>query len=747
MRKIYYAKSISKNGSHPTVKQHLKDVSEKASEYGRSICFEEEARVAGLFHDFGKYSERFQGVLAGRNSNIDHATGGAAILRFLISNAKIEDPPDTFRAVIEAVYAHHDGLHYYEMIKDALREVLLSDRPMENHAGKYSSLAGKAEYNQALAALKNDFPDMVFPKPRAFCSLNLSGIEYMLMTRMIFSCLVDADYSVSASDNDGSYFERAEIAAFEPEKWLENLYRLRDVKKSSSNADKTVKLLRDEVFSICGNMGENDPGLFTLTAPTGTGKTLALLHFALRHAIHTGQKRIIIVLPYLSIAEQNAKDYRVIVPDLLEDHSQVDLSDDRLELSSKWSSPFIITTSVRFFESLFRDKPKDCRKIHNIANSVIIFDEAQSLPAELIGFTLSAVNELCRMYGSTVVFSTATQPDFSSVKGVSWKAQEIIPNNDKLYDALKRVSVTWQLDTPVSMEETAYKMSRHSNICVIVNLRDHARKLYRILKTICSPDEVFFLTTDMCPIHRLEQIERIKTRQQADLPCRVVSTQCIEAGVDLDFDVMYRALAPLESIIQAAGRCNRNGKRTDLGNVTVFVPDEDRLYPEHWYGNAAEAVKRMNSEGPLDINDPATVKRYYQEIFSHQKDRKELADAVEEIDYERVCKEYKLITSRGDQVIVPFKSETKPYGFERELIKDGILTKKIMRDAAPFCVNSTEKDIERWAEPLYYRLPNGEKAESGWYILREQYSRLYSADMGLQFSESVPSVENNALIL
>lgn len=292
----------------------------------------------------------------------------------------------------------------------------------------------------------------------------------MLYTRMLFSCLVDADYTASAMNDESTYLDHAEDDYFAPQTLLEKLYAYRNDIKQHSTADQALNSYRDQVFEQCGKMGSEPEGLYTLTAPTGTGKTLALLHFALRHCLKHGKKRIIIVLPFLTLAEQSAKTYSQIIPNVLIDHSQSNLPESARELAARWSSPVIITTSVRFFESLFSDRPAVCRKPHNIANSVVIFDEAQSLPADLTSATLRAVNELCGRYHTTVVFSTATQPDFSARKGLAWAPREIFPENKKVFATLQRVEVEWRIGAETPLETIAEEMSRCDSVCVIVNL-------------------------------------------------------------------------------------------------------------------------------------------------------------------------------------------------------------------------------------------------------------------------------------
>ena len=372
----------------------------------------------------------------------------------------------------------------------------------------------------------------------------LSELEYMLRMRMLFSCLVDADYTASSGAG------QPEDAVLDAELLLQTLYARMDSLREHSRADRELNQVRDQVFQACGDAGKCAPGLFTLTAPTGVGKTLSLLHFALRHCARHHMRRIILVLPFLALTEQSQQAYEPLIPDILADHSQSRLSDVQRELAARWNAPFIITTSVRFFESLFSSQPKDCRKLHSIAHSVILFDEAQSLPADLMASSMKAAEELCRSYGCTVVFSTATQPDLSTLPELGqWRPREILSDGKRYYRALKRVQMHWKLDSPTSLDEIAEEMAQQCSTCTIVNLRRHAVQLFRSLKDRVPEEEsesLFFLTTDLCPAHRSAVISQIKARQIEGLPCRVVATQCIEAGVDLDFQNVYRALAPLK---------------------------------------------------------------------------------------------------------------------------------------------------------------------------------------------------------
>lgn len=731
MGRIYYAKSKLPNGMQPTVGEHLRAVAALAKLYGGAFGQDKEAELCGILHDFGKYSERFQGVLEGTHMGVDHALGGAALLYRL--------GEEKYWPAIEAINGHHDGLLSFEEILPYLKESRETSEPVCCNAGKEASLT-KDTCRSAEQAFLEDFPDYRFPG--CWAVPNQDQTAAMLNTRMLFSCLVDADYSASGEEKQEGYVKRAELEGFDPAHWLKELLAYREKLRIGSDSDPKLNAIRDELFDRCGEMGEQPGGLFTLTAPTGTGKTLALLHFALRHCIAKGKRRIILVLPFLTLAEQNAKTYKKIVPELLEDHSQKNLPEDAREYAARWSAPAILTTSVNFFEGLFAQRPTDCRKLHNIANSVVVFDEAQSLNPEVTAATLRAVKALCQHYGCTVVFSTATQPSFDALTEMDWKPKEMMPDYAAMFDALRRTHVEWRLDQPVLLEKIATEMVQQTSVCTIVNLRKHARKLYRMLSERCEAGSVFFLTTDLCPAHRSRIVSEIKSHQEKKLPCRVVSTQCIEAGVDLDFVTLYRALAPLDSIIQAAGRCNRNGKNSEGGQVIVFIPDEEgNLYPGTWYENAALLVKRLNMEQEIDIHASADIERYYRALFTNAKDKKKLSAAIEGKDYPVVAREYRLISSQGLNVIVAYVGAAEKFRKVKEQALVGGMSQLLMREAAGITVSvyMKQKELEQWAEPLY--LPTRrhmEKTESGYYLLRAQYESLYSDDMGLQFPKMMP---------
>ena len=794
MEQIFYAKS-EHNGIQPTVRDHLAAVAEAAGQFAAAFDCEREAYFAGLFHDFGKYSQSFQDVLKHKRDGIDHAVCGAVVLNQNCRSAKTGKlRHSAWKPIIEAINGHHDGLRDYESIYSFLKEIIRGKEIFLNNK-KRPALIGVEEYQAAYDRFCGDFahsPCFPLPKlkplPEEFKRReNPDLIGRMLYTRMLFSCLVDADYSISASDEDPRYLRRTTNDNFNPEIFLEKLHAYRRTLHAESGANSNINHIRDSLFIHCGDVGEHMPeGLFTLSAPTGTGKTLALLHFALRHCsekhaalfpAERPKRRIILVLPFLTLADQSADIYQKIFPPdtVLIDHSQSNLPDEARDFANRWSVPIIITTTVKFFESLFASCPTDCRKLHHIANSVILFDEAQSLPPQVTQCTLQSVNELCLRYHCTMVFSTATQPTFEEIPHLSWwKPREILPKDGELsptvlYHTLRRVRVDWRLDSPISLEALAVEMSKQDSVCAIVNLRSHARKLYRNLRALCLEEEIFFLTTDLCPAHRRETVRAIQERLRAGKTCRVVATQCIEAGVDLDFDAMYRALAPLDAIIQAAGRCNRNGRLNSGGQVTVFIPDEELLYPGNWYFNAAECVKSLAEQYKnvkyltdrygIDIDDREHIRQYYASLLWNTRDKPELTRALNNCNFQETDKQYKLIDQQYVcRVLVPYSplkadKEHDLFQFVAQVVRreGGVMTKELMkaiRKANPVIVSTMRPDkIADYVEPLYFIDRDGVKTSSGYYLLSTQWEKLYDLRMGLQLPDPVEDAAKGRSIL
>lgn len=718
---------MNARGVQQTVAAHLKETAQRARENADKFGAGPVAYLVGLLHDFGKYGDLFQEVLRRQTCHIDHAMPGAILallLKWLPQSVRID--------IAAAIAAHHAGLtagdpntvYQYPEYYTSGKQKGMHGSPC--HDGRELSIPDAIAFHKAMAQLEQEtgitlevLPERAYP----------GKLERMLFQRMLLSALSDADYTSAAADEDPSYLEKAWDVPLDARAALQKLTEHLANLRASSRADVNVNQVREMLFEACQDGAALPPGLFTLTAPTGTGKTVALMAFALNHAAIHGLKKVIVVLPYLSIIEQNAAEYRKILGDetVLEAHSQADVPEDMRLISERWSAPVIVTTSVRFFEMLFRRKPTDLRALHQIAGSVVVFDEAQSLPVPLARATLMAVNELTARYNCSVVFSTATQPAFDLLPGLPWHPQKLVPEEQLLYDRMRRVCVEWRVEAPTPLEEIASEMVEYGSCCAILNLTAHAVKLCQLLRDRCDEDTVFHISARMCPAHRSEIIRAIKARLRAGFPCRLAATQAIEAGVDLDFGQMYRALAPLPSVIQAGGRCNRDG-RLEEGLMVVFRPEEANLYPpDPAYGNGANALKELLLEGGVDIHSLSDMRRYDERMFGDElHEKKALWDAIELQDFELVSDAYHLIDSAGVNILVPYE-DPEHAGLFKSLRSEGLsegIDNCWMRRARPLTVTAflREEQIRRdypFLLRLRYRPARGGRPEidSDWYLL------------------------------
>lgn len=564
-------------GKWQRLKCHLANVAKLARNFATPLQLAPEAELAGLLHDLGKYRDEFQAYLRGeRASSVEtqHAIYGAAWA--LQSHQQL--------GAFLAVAGHHAGLHD------------LSDAQT---AGAKPPVIGSLP--QITARFESELGPL--PNPPGVPSFLESSPQPELATdvyvRMLFSCLVDADRL------DTAHWP----APLPAETRLECETLLRKVeaeriRKQTQNLGSPLTDLRNRIFDACCDAGSKPSGFFSLTVPTGGGKTLSAMAFALAHACAQNLRRVIVVIPYLSIIEQNAAEYRRILGNevVLENHSNVaprsDASEEeknRLELvSENWDAPVIVTTSVQFLESLFAASPAKCRKLHRIARSVVIFDEVQTLPTHLLKPMFSVFRELARNYGVSFVFSSATQPAFRKSMSLPdgfapEELCEIAPDPDELFTRLRRVNyhLPKQGET-LDWPELAAKLAASPQALCVVNLTRHAKDLWEQLKRLLSEEEnPIHLSSAMCPRHRLALIRLIRHRLRKGLPCRVVSTQLIEAGVNVDFPVVWRAMGPLDSIVQVAGRCNREGRLT-AGEMYVFRPTDPKYLPPGVYRAAAD---------------------------------------------------------------------------------------------------------------------------------------------------------------
>lgn len=564
------------------LEDHLRDVGDLAEVFGGAFGAGEWARLLGQWHDLGKYSREFQ-----------------EYLRAVTSEAHLEEKPAAGRVDHSSAGAHHADKTLGSMGR------LLAYLIAGHHAGLLDGMSSSDPGSTLETRLKHEIRDWsaapalmtshpVMPKLPGF--VFASGYATSFFLRMLFSCLVDADFLATEA------FMARHRAALRPV----GLPAIGDMEAALGRhlgkfdvTDSVVQRERAGILKACLDAAERPPGLFSLTVPTGGGKTLSSLAFALKHARLHGMERIVYVIPFTSIIEQNAKVFRDALAELghgvvLEHHSNLDPDAHHVTQTTRlaaenWDARLIVTTNVQFFESLHAKETSRCRKLHRLAKSVIILDEAQTLPIGYMQPCLKALEQLSKNYGSSVVLCTATQP--AIVKREDFKIgldapYEIIPDPPKLYAALKRVEVS-HLGT-VRDAELVQLLQEHAQALCIVSTRRHAKELFQALPA--SGDNVH-LSALMCPEHRSEVISEIRQRVKDGKPCRVISTQLIEAGVDLDFPVVYRSLAGLDSIAQAAGRCNREGKLPGIGQTFVFKPE--RLIPAGFLRQSAQVAEEI----------------------------------------------------------------------------------------------------------------------------------------------------------
>ena len=648
---------------------HLLEVSELAAEFAGVFGAGELGRLVGLLHDVGKGSGGFQRYLwecheakqAGKRpprGAVDHKLAGVAQALLLGDDAGVVAIP---------ILGHHGGMPDSTAIEDGFNRARLLQGFSKIVAQVRSVLAGLPGQAAALPP---------------YATSNLS-IEFLI--RMLFSCLVDADF---INTEEHWYPAKAQARGRYPN--ICELWRRFQVSQERfvAKADDTwVNRIRNEVYQACRVAGDAPQGVFRLTVPTGGGKTRSGMAFALKHAVEHRLRRVVVAIPYTSIIDENAKEYRKMVGHhaVLEHHSAVPLVDAktytekhlRAELAAEnWDAPLIVTTTVQLFDSLFSNKPARCRKLHNIADSVIILDEVQTLPVGMVQPILDVLKELVQHYGVTVVLSTATQPALSTsspyLSGLE-DAVEIVPDYERHFDALTRVQYRVETD-PWSCQRVADEMQRCEQSLCVVNSRRDAREVYEMLG-----DGAFHLSTFMCPAHRRDRLAEIRRRLKDKQPCRVVSTQLVEAGVNLDFPLVLRALGPLDRVIQAAGRCNREGKlHPDLGETVVFVP-VDGSAPSGVYRIEMEVANTIMAEAGESLAHPETVERYFRELYQTVRrrglDTKGITDKREAGDFETVARAGRLIDDDTVPVVVRYRrAVTDP--LLDEIRHAGFVTKK-----------------------------------------------------------------------
>lgn len=628
---------------------HLHAVGELAANRAEVFGGAELGRAAGLLHDLGKYTEEFQQRLKGKYPRVDHATWGARIA--------CEHYGALGKLLAYGIAGHHAGLANG---RDSEKRRCLTDRMKTELPRLLPDWQREIELPR-VGALGP--PERFKPHP------NRPQFQLGFLARMIFSCLVDADFIDTEAFYKNVNHERNLRDGQSPS--LADLRRKLDQFLHRFEADTPVNKLRAEILQTVRCNATREPGLFSLTVPTGGGKTLTSLAFALDHAIQHGMRRVIYVIPFTSVVEQNAAVFREALGELgdlavLEHHSAF-IDDernspearDKLKLAMEnWDASIVVTTAVQFFESLFADRPSRCRKLHSIAGSVVILDEAQVLPIKLLRPCVAAIDELARNYRASIVLCTATQPalrapDFSS--GLE-NVRELAPKPVHLFRELNRVRIRHV--GAKSDEELTEEIASREQVLCIVNNRRHARALY---DSIARFPGAFHLTTLMCARHRSLVLAEIRQRLNNNQHCRLVATSLIEAGVDVDFPTVLRAEAGLDSIAQAAGRCNREGKRpVDTSEVSIFNPDTEQWKPPPELSQFAQAAREIWRRFPHEPLSLAAIEEYFGLLYwqkGEQLDAHDLLRRFEEggldgMPFETVSGRFRMIDSMQFPVII-----------------------------------------------------------------------------------------------
>ncbi len=699
------------------LEDHLAGVADLAGRFSSRLSAAELGHLAGLWHDLGKYSETFQNYISAAGNNgtqpvvkrgsVDHSSAGAQHANSLLGQ---QGKWAELYSLAYVILGHHAGLpvgksNELSCVWERLRKTI------------------EPYGDNAFDAILHPFvlPRVSAPK----CFGEGEGFARMFFIRMLFSALVDADFLDTEAFIDSSRSKdrgQQHVGIGQLRVTLErHIDGLQSGVPAGGVGDRkgAVNEVRKEVVNACRLRATEPPGFFSLTVPTGGGKTLSSLAFSLAHAERWGLDRVIYAVPYTSIIEQNADVFRDVFKDeygagvVLQHHSNF-VADDQDQWSKlaaeNWDARLVVTTNVQLFESLFAHRTSKCRKIHNMANSVIVLDEAQMLPVGQLRPTLAALRTLVEDYRCTVVVCTATQPalnkrpDFPT--GLP-HVREIIERPASLYERLKRVEANVLGETTV--EQLADRIAEERQALCIVNTKRRAAELYECLRGI-GVQGLFHLSAAMCPTHRSGTLSTIRHTLHSGRACSVVSTQLIEAGVDIDFPTVYREIAGIDSLAQAAGRCNREGTLPGLGRLNVFWT-EDAL-PPGMLRNTAQTARRIMPEGG-DILSLDVVERYYKEllfdkdtdatgVFALANDAKR--NARMNFDFPEIAHRYRLISEESESVVIPFDDDAcRLVG----ALESGFGKREILRKLQPYVVQVRRRRLRELLAAGAVRIVDG----------------------------------------
>lgn len=663
-----YIAHITENREQ-SILDHLRGTATLAGTFASAFGRYDWGYCCGLLHDIGKYSAAFQHKIRTNGTEmVDHATAGAQVCK----------NQGVFYSIMSyCIAGHHAGLPDYGNRADRASAPTLSGR-----------LKKKVEDYEAFRT-EVQIPPVAGPPFDARACVD-PDFSLSVFIRMLYSCLVDADFL-----DTEQFMKHGDTGRMQGEPMDVLLKKLEThVGEWRKQTDlHTINGRRTAILNACLAGGNMDKGIFRLTVPTGGGKTVASMAFALQHAVKHHMSRVIYVVPYTSIIEQNAQVFRDILGEenVLENHCNVDYEDSEelkpMQLAAEnWDKPVVVTTNVQFFESLFSNKSSKCRKLHNIVNSVIVFDEAQMLPNNYLKPCVAMIEELVNMYGASAVLCTATQPALDSFF-VKRKPIELCPNPEKQFDFFKRV--TYKNLGTVGQEMFLERLKEEYQVLCIVNTKKRAQKLYREMQG----EGVYHLSTSMCPKHRKIVLKEIRQCLENKKKCVVIATSLVEAGVDLDFRTVYRQLAGVDSMIQAAGRCNREGKNSAAESyVYVFQLDEKEYVP----GQRKQIdVAKMLLGDQRQLDDLQSIESYFQMLY-HLKgdslDKKHILEEFKRREYPfaKVGKEFRLIEDDTVTIFINFNEEAKSI---LEELKNKGFTKARMRKAGQYCVNIYRREF------------------------------------------------------
>lgn len=716
MVKIRYIAHFAENKEPHYLDEHIKGTYFQARRFSHTFDRYGITAIAAIAHDLGKKSSAFVQYLKADKKirgSVQHAIGGVIALCDILQEVRDE------RLIMAAliVAGHHTGMpDLPRLSEEKVREA--------------------PQYLKAIPELSQTEMQMIKDILKRFPGLPLGGksdrkssfaYKEMLM-RMCFSALVDSDFLDTERYFDYGKSIKRRGKAFSIQQLDEQLQNYM-LKLRMESQDKEINRYRNEVYMACREAAKQPLFFRALVVPTGLGKTLASIAFALEHAKRFNKKRVIVALPLVNIIDQTARQYQKVFgkASVLEQHSQLSYTDDKGEsmerarlAAENWDSfPIIVTTTVELFESLFSNRTSKVRKLHRLANSVIILDEFQKLPIHVLAPIFQALHILMEHFNVTVVLCSATPLSFKNAElvGNMGTPVEICKNHDQLFASMKRVEYT-RIEKPLTVSELVARMREHPAALCILNTRKDAFQVYReAISQKVNGQKLYHLSNRMCPDHRKKVIEQIKEDLKKEKPILVITTTVVEAGVDLDFPTVFRAMAPIDSIVQAAGRSNREGK-LDKGKVFIFELIGGGM-PGGMYRKGTEQTRiLLNHHGTVALHEPWIFEKYFRSLYTLGGD--DLLDSygitsLKPFSFEKASRLFQMIDQNTVSILCKnYQDEDGQIERLIRMYKEApYLTKEWYREAQLFAVNE-------YVDSSFFR-ENQEKISEGWYIWHGDY--------------------------